>query len=80
MMVARSVLSLEERSISVLGLSFGAAVGEEALFRGWLLPAFRHSLGGRRLANAAQSIIFGLAHYGPGNPIPLVQTLLGYFL
>ena len=45
MMVARSVLSLEERSISVLGLSFGAAVGEEALFRGWLLPSVSAQFG-----------------------------------
>tara|TARA_A100001015_G_C15026544_1_gene730805 strand:+ start:2336 stop:3223 length:888 start_codon:yes stop_codon:yes gene_type:complete len=78
-MTARSLLSFEERFASVLGLSFGAAVGEEALFRGWLLPAFRYSLGSKRFANVAQSIIFGLAHYGPENPAPVVQTLLGYY-
>jgi hypothetical protein len=44
-------------------LAINAAVGEEALFRGWLLPvAYQHS--GRRfwLGNGLQAGLFGAAH------------------
>ena len=44
-------------------LSLNAAVGEEALFRGWLLPMLAQKLGGRFwLANVIQAGLFGLGH------------------
>lgn len=44
-------------------LSLDAAVGEEALFRGWLLPMLTQKTAGRFwLANAIQAALFGLAH------------------
>jgi hypothetical protein len=44
-------------------LSLNAAVGEEALFRGWLLPMLTQKLGGRFwLANVLQAGLFGLGH------------------
>jgi membrane protease YdiL (CAAX protease family) len=44
-------------------LSLNAAVGEEALFRGWLLPMLTQKTGGRFwLANGIQAALFGLAH------------------
>ena len=44
-------------------LSLNAAVGEEALFRGWLLPMFTQKLGGRFwVANVIQAGLFGLGH------------------
>ncbi|HET9947816.1 MAG TPA: CPBP family intramembrane glutamic endopeptidase [Longimicrobiales bacterium] len=44
-------------------LSLNAAAGEEALFRGWLLPMLTQKLGGRFwLANFIQAGIFGLLH------------------
>jgi membrane protease YdiL (CAAX protease family) len=44
-------------------LSLNAAVGEEALFRGWLLPMLMQKLGGRFwLANFIQAGLFGLGH------------------
>ena len=44
-------------------LSLNAAVGEEALFRGWLLPMLTQKLGGRFwLANSIQAGLFGLGH------------------
>lgn len=44
-------------------LSYNAAVGEEALFRGWLLPVFQQKLGGSFWAgNTLQASLFGVAH------------------
>jgi membrane protease YdiL (CAAX protease family) len=45
------------------GLAFGAGVGEEALFRGWLLPLLHQNTGGRFwLANGIQATVFGGLH------------------
>ncbi|HUF76419.1 MAG TPA: CPBP family intramembrane glutamic endopeptidase [Longimicrobiales bacterium] len=44
-------------------LSLNAAVGEEALFRGWLLPMLTQKLGGSFwLANFIQAGLFGIGH------------------
>ena len=44
-------------------LSLNAAVGEEALFRGWLLPMLTQKTGGRFwLANSLQAALFGGLH------------------
>lgn len=59
--------------------SYNAGTHEEALFRGWLMPYFFESWNSSFLANLAQSVIFAMAHL-PGNPFPLPQLLLGYYL
>lgn len=47
----------------VTSLSFNAAVGEEAWFRGWLLPLFHQNLGKRFwVANGLQAAIFAGLH------------------
>jgi membrane protease YdiL (CAAX protease family) len=47
----------------VTSLSLQAAVGEEALFRGWLLPMLTQKLGGSFwAANFIQAGLFGLGH------------------
>lgn len=47
----------------VVSLSMNAGVGEEALFRGWLLPMLYQNLGGRFwLANGLQATMFGALH------------------
>jgi membrane protease YdiL (CAAX protease family) len=47
------------------GLSLYAGIGEEALFRGWLLPLFHQSLGERFwVANGVQALLFGAGHVG----------------
>lgn len=44
-------------------ISLGAAAGEEAAFRGWLLPLFHQNMGQKFwLANGLQSTIFGAGH------------------
>lgn len=47
----------------ITSLSVNAGVGEEALFRGWLLPVFHENFGRRFwLANSVQAGVFGAAH------------------
>ena len=45
------------------GLSLSAGVGEEATFRGWLLPVLQQNTGGRFwLSNGIQATVFGGLH------------------
>ena len=62
-------------------LSYGAGVGEEAMFRGWLYPAFINSYGedNEFWANATQAAIFGALHYSRDNRFPLFQALGGFY-
>lgn len=61
-------------------LAYNAGTSEEALFRGWLLPV-AHQYMGRHfwLANSAQALLFGAAHYSEANPLPWPQTLIGLY-
>jgi membrane protease YdiL (CAAX protease family) len=61
------------------GVSYNAGVGEEALFRGYLMPVFREKTGSDFWSNAGQAVIFGAAHISPNNPYPVFQTLFGYY-
>jgi len=57
-------------------LSMNAAAGEEALFRGFLLPLLQQKMGGRFwLANGTQSLVFTAAHIG-NNPPPAFLVYL----
>ncbi|MDB5102756.1 MAG: hypothetical protein JWP91_445 [Fibrobacteres bacterium] len=61
-------------------LSYNAGLSEEAVFRGWLLPMAYEYTGQRWwLANGAQALLFGAAHYGRDNRVPWPQFLLGYY-
>lgn len=47
----------------ISSLSLNAAVGEEALFRGWLMPVLHQKLGRRFwAANTIQAVVFGAGH------------------
>jgi hypothetical protein len=57
-------------------LSLNAAVGEEALFRGWLLPMLTQKTGGRFwLANALQAGLFGSLHGAQADSFAVVIGL-----
>lgn len=60
-------------------LSYMAGTGEEALFRGWLLPATHHSFQSPEMANLVTSLAFGAVHYSAANPLPVAQLLMGWY-
>lgn len=62
------------------GISYNAGVGEEALFRGYLMPVMMQSTDSLFWSNAITSVLFGAAHYSDANPLPVAQTLMGYYL
>ena len=62
------------------GVSYNAGVGEEALFRGYMMPVLYEWWDHRFLANSAQALVFGAAHLSPSNPAPVFQALGGYYL
>lgn len=50
-------------AVFVGALSYQAGVGEEALFRGWLMPMLQQNLGGSFWAgNGIQALVFGAGH------------------
>jgi membrane protease YdiL (CAAX protease family) len=59
--------------------SYNAGTHEEAVFRGWLMPLMRESWGSDGWSNAAQAVLFALAHLNT-NSTPVPQLLLGYHL
>lgn len=57
----------------ITSLSMNAAVGEEALFRGWLLPVLHQKLGQRFWpANLVQATLFGLGHLPQADRFALI--------
>lgn len=69
-----------DRGIWTSGISYGAGVGEEALFRGWIMPNLHASTQSPWAANLIQGVAFGALHYSEANPLPIVQTLIGGYL
>lgn len=61
------------------GISYNAGVGEEALFRGYLMPVMREGFGSNFWSNATTAVLFGAAHLG-SNKLPIIQTLGGFYL
>lgn len=62
------------------GFSYQAGLGEEAVFRGWLMPSFRQAWGSDFWSNGLQATLFSVAHISSENPYPLWQFGLGYYL
>ncbi len=60
-------------------LSAGAGISEEALFRGWLMPATNYYFDSPWVSNLITSILFGAAHLGGDNTFPLPQALAGFY-
>ncbi len=59
--------------------SYLAGTHEEALFRGFILPALTDSFGSGFWANSVTALGFAAAHLG-SNPTPLPQLILGWHL
>jgi membrane protease YdiL (CAAX protease family) len=59
-------------------ISYGAGVGEEAVFRGFLLPELRQALGSDFWSNAVTAVGFAAAHLGSVDR-PIAQLALGYY-
>jgi hypothetical protein len=62
------------------GVAYNAGVGEEALFRGYLMPVLREGTGSDLVANSVASLAFGLGHVSSNNPYPVFQALFGFYL
>ena len=60
-------------------ISYGAGVGEEAYYRGWMQPLLTDQTKNPFLSNLATSLIFALAHKSSDNPTPWIQFLMGYY-
>jgi membrane protease YdiL (CAAX protease family) len=71
-------LSLSDAAFSA-AFSYHAGVGEEALFRGWLMPVTHHYLNHRFWSNTITSTLFAAAHL-KSIKFPLPQFLLGWHL
>lgn len=59
--------------------SYGAGVGEEMVFRGWMMPEFYQAWGSEFWSNFATSTLFAAAHLSPSNHTPWPQFVLGYY-
>lgn len=59
--------------------SYNAGTHEEAVFRGWMMPVMYEYWRSEFWSNAAQSVVFALAHLNT-NSMPVPQLLLGYHL
>lgn len=62
-----------------LGISYDAGVGEESLFRGYLLMNLQEAWGSDFWANSVNAVAFGAAHISAQNPFPIFQTLFGFY-
>jgi membrane protease YdiL (CAAX protease family) len=59
--------------------SHGAGVGEEMVFRGWIMPMAYQSWGSEFGANLFTSTLFALGHVAPSNKTPTAQFIMGYY-
>lgn len=60
-------------------ISFNAGVGEEAFFRGWIMPVTMYYSQNEWVSNAITSLAFGIAHFG-WDSMPISQTIGGFYL
>ncbi|MCB0391671.1 MAG: CPBP family intramembrane metalloprotease [Bdellovibrionales bacterium] len=61
-------------------MSYGAGTGEEAMFRGWLMPMFYEKMDNYFWSNTTTAALFGAAHLSSYNQLPIGQTLIGWYL
>ncbi len=61
------------------GVSVGAGVGEEAVFRGFIMPFAQQYMQPFWAANLTQATLFGAAHFSSDNKAPWPQLLMGLY-
>jgi membrane protease YdiL (CAAX protease family) len=61
-------------------ISYNAGTGEEALFRGWIMPGMRQSMKSDFWSNTASAFIFAIAHQSEQLQVPWPQFVMGWYL
>jgi membrane protease YdiL (CAAX protease family) len=61
-------------------MSYGAGVGEETVFRGFLMPVARNLTGSDWIANGISSTVFAAAHISSDYQYPVAQFLFGTYV
>lgn len=61
------------------GLSLNAGVGEEALYRGWLMPYMMEVSGNPYLSNLGQATLFAAYHVPMMRIVPVWQFVMGLY-
>jgi membrane protease YdiL (CAAX protease family) len=61
------------------GLSFNAGVGEEALYRGWIMPYMMETCGNPYLSNLGQASLFAAYHIPIMRIVPVWQFGMGLY-
>jgi membrane protease YdiL (CAAX protease family) len=61
-------------------VSYNAGVGEEAFFRGYMMPVLYDWWGNGFWSNTATATVFAAAHISASNPVPWPQFLVGLYL
>jgi len=72
---------LQRQDFPMTGIiSYGAGLGEETSFRGFLMPWTREQTGSDIGSNLITATVFAAAHIAPDHPIPWPQFLFGYYV
>lgn len=75
------VSSMRGRDILyVSGLSYNAGTGEEAVFRGWMMPLMMDWMDSPFWSNTTTALLFALSHLGGDIKYPIAQFAMGWYL
>lgn len=61
------------------GTAYNAGVGEEAFFRGYMMPLLRRDLQSDFWSNSLTALVFGSLHITKQNPVPVIPLLFGWY-
>ncbi len=64
----------------VSGISYNAGTGEEAVFRGWMMPLMMDWMDSPFWSNTTTALLFALAHLGGDIRYPVAQFVMGWYL
>src|SRR5690606_36713047 len=66
--------------LTLSAISYNAGVGEEALFRGWMMPVWQETFHSKFWSNTITALIFAAGHISDELPVPWPQFAIGYYL